>query len=544
MAGNAPGRVATGRLIVGLVMVLPACRGADDAGASSPPVSRDGASSSGGSDSGSKLDAAVISGPPGSASCTPSTLYGKDGELWQKDGRLIDVSFAGYHTGIDPIPNVTAPMRSVKDFGALGDGVTDDTQAFLDGIMAVTDGVLFVPEGRYVITQRLTIAKSNFVLRGQGMGTTTLFFPKSLGDIYGLTVSPGGTNWSFNGGLLTVMGADAGALLATVTANAPHGANQLMVSTTAGIQVGDWVRVLQTDNAGSLFKALYAGTAPGNVAEDGGTQVFRFYSRVTAVEANSITLERTLPFQVDTTWTPEVRAAKPSVREVGIENLTVEMLGTPYPGHFMEHGYNAIYYTNVFDSWVRDVQILNADFGVSIYASFFCTVTGVILDSNFDRGPSNGHHGLNSARGADVLFTKFDVRKKYVHDLTVDGYTMGTVFSDGTGLDLNMDHHGRAPYGTLWTNLNLGRGTRAFASGGASNRLPCTAAYTTLWNVTATAPVGFPAAGFGPLMNFVGVTGTTGTAPAGYAVENIPAENLCQPDLYQAMLARRLQRQQ
>jgi hypothetical protein len=540
MAGNAQSRVATGRLIASLIMAIPnlgvlaACQGSGSQG-KSPNPSPDGRAGSG--DSGVARDGSVNSG------CTPSTIFGKSGELWKKDGRLIDVSYAGYHTGVDPIPNVAGPMRSVKEFGAVGDGVADDTQAFLDGIMTLAEGVLLVPAGRYMITQRLTISKSNFVLRGEGMDKTTLFFPKSLGDIYGLTVSPGGTNWSFNGGLLTVSGSDTGAVLATVTANAPHGTNQLMVSTTSGIQVGDWVRVLQTDNAGSLFMALYAGTAPGNVAEDGGTQVFRFYSRVTAVEANSLTLERTLPFQVDTNWMPEVRAAKPSVREVGIESLTVEMLGTPYPGHFQEHGYNAIYYTGTFDSWVRDVQILNADFGVSIYASFFATVTGVILDSNFDRGPSNGHHGLNSARGADVLFTKFDVRKKYVHDLTIDGYTMGTVFSDGKGLDLNMDHHGRAPYGTLWTNLDLGRGTRAFASGGASNRLPCTAAYTTLWNVTAAAPVGFPARGFGPLMNFVGVTGTTGAPPtADYSVENIPAESLCQPDLYQAMLARRQQR--
>jgi hypothetical protein len=51
--------------------------------------------------------------------------------------------------------------------------------------------------------------------------------------------------------------------------------------------------------------------------------------------------------------------------------------------------------------------------------------------------------------------------------------------------------------------------------------------------------VGFPAAGFGPLMNFVGVTGTEGGAPASYSVEPVPSQKLCQKDLYEAMVAAR-----
>jgi hypothetical protein len=68
------------------------------------------------------------------------------------------------------------------------------------------------------------------------------------------------------------------------------------------------------------------------------------------------------------------------------------------------------------------------------------------------------------------------MKQKYVHDLTVDGYAMGTVWSQGQG---RRHEHGpprpRAPYGTLWTDLDLGRGTRAFDNGGAGNRLPPTA---------------------------------------------------------------------
>jgi hypothetical protein len=163
-------------------------------------------------------------------------------------------------------------------------------------------------------------------------------------------------------------------------------------------------------------------------------------------------------------------------------------------------------------------------------------VTEVVLDGNVDEALV-GHHGLNSARGSDIWFTRFDLRKKYVHDLTVDGYALGTVYSKGKGVDLDMDHHGRAPYGTLWTDIDLGKGSRAFNNGGASNRLPPTASYTTVWNLRPTATVAFPPSDYGPNMNFIGAG--KGTARSDWSVEDIPTAKLCQPDLHEAMLARR-----
>jgi hypothetical protein len=467
---------------------------------------------------------------PQNPNCTPSKLYGKTGELWKPDGRLIDGGYAGYHTGLDPIPVVEGPTRSVTELGAKGDDMVDDTAAFIAGI-AATDGVLLVPAGRYIITKQLDIKKSHFVLRGEGMGKSILYFPRPLSE-----VSTAGTNWSFNGGFLTVSGTDEGPVIGMVTTNAPRGARALKVSATTGVKVGDWVRIVQTDKGGTLFRALYGDMHDGNTAEDGGSEVFHFYSKVTAVDAGTVTLERTLPFQLDTSWSPQLRAVMPTAREVGVEGLTFEMASVPYPGHFNEKGYNAIYYVGAHDSWVRNVQVLNADLGISIYHSFFVTVTDVVLDAYDGRGGLIGHHGLNSARGADIWFTRFDMRKKYVHDLTVDGYAMGTVWSKGKGVDINMDHHGRAPYGTLWTDLDLGKGTRPFANGGAGNRLPPTAAYTTVWNVGGGS-LGLPPASEGPLLNFV--ASAKGTPPAGWSVEEIRPADLCQPDLHEAMLARR-----
>ncbi len=85
-----------------------------------------------------------------------SALWGEHGELWTPKSRLPDFSFAGYHSGNVPIPNV--PIKaSVKEFGAKGDGQADDSQAFLDAIAAVSDGAVLIPAGRYKITRVLKI---------------------------------------------------------------------------------------------------------------------------------------------------------------------------------------------------------------------------------------------------------------------------------------------------------------------------------------------------------------------------------------------------
>lgn len=479
--------------------------------------------------------------PASRASCTASTLYGAQGEAWTASGRLLDYGYAGYRTGSEPLPLPAGPVLNVVDLGARPDDGEDDTQAFLAAIATSSGGVIQVPAGRFVLSQRLEITKPNLVLRGAGRERTTLYFPRSLGELYGLEFNDAGqSNWSFSGGFLTVQGSMGGGLLARVTAAAPRGQRTLQVSTTAGLQAGQWVRLLQTDVGGSLLRAYHGGFYPGDVGEDVGRQAFRFLSRIEAVGAGTITLERALPLDVEPAWSPELRAVAPSVREVGIEDLTIELAATRYPGHFRENGYNAIYLNGVMDSWVKNVAILNSDYGVNVNGSYFCTVADVALGTTADRGPLVGHHALTSAGGADNLFTRFDVRNTFVHDLSIDSYTLGAVWADGRGVDLNLDHHGRGNYGTLWSKLDLGAGSRAFASGGSAPlRMPHSGARTTVWNVTSARDLALPATDFGPLLSFVALRGSTGRASADWHVEPLAAAGLCQDDLHAAMLARR-----
>ena len=84
--------------------------------------------------------------------------------------------------------NVQAKLRqtvSVKDFGAVGDGVTDDTaaiQAALTHVQQTNKWVLYFPEGIYLTSQTLDITKSEGNIVGSGSKTTVIRLTNDLAE--------------------------------------------------------------------------------------------------------------------------------------------------------------------------------------------------------------------------------------------------------------------------------------------------------------------------------------------------------------------------
>jgi hypothetical protein len=186
-----------------------------------------------------------------SSSCVYSSLWGVSGEKWHAAGRLPDFSYAGYHAGEAKIPNAPAKWNFKRNFHAKGDGRTDDSAALLNAIQSITNGVLFIPEGTYVIAQRIDISKGNLVLRGAAPGKTILLFPNSLTDLLGNKAKGTETSqWSFRPGLVNVTGKDpinGETRLAAVTAPAKRGDKTLQLSNKISVAKGEWIRLVESD---------------------------------------------------------------------------------------------------------------------------------------------------------------------------------------------------------------------------------------------------------------------------------------------------------
>ncbi len=476
-----------------------------------------------------------------------SELWGQRGEKWRPDGPLPDFSFAGYQRGEKPIPTVKR-VASVRDFGAKGDGKTDDTEAIRNAIDGSADGAILFPSGRYLVSDIIEIRKGGIVLRGEGPEKTVIVFTRGLEAIKpSPTKNDGGqptTAWSWGGGLISVSGRTLTSGTAIpVTGQASRGSTTLMAEGHSFAE-GDEILFTMADKVGTLVDYLYRGKA-GNASGIKGSYTKRVSQvfRVTAARPNAIEVDRPLRFDTRKEWEPTVATFAPDVTEVGFEEIGFECPEEPYAGHFKEKGFNPIEIKNAAHCWVKNVKMTNADNGPFL-RGVFGTVDGIVLTATKKRtGPEGmtGHHGV-SLEGADCLCTRFTIDTMFYHDVTVSGASTGNVFSKGSGVNFNMDHHRWGPYENLFTDIDAGKGTRLFASGGGGNRGNHTAAGATFWNIRTKESQMWPSR-LGPdRMNVVGlkIPGKDIKDPQGRWLETIGPGKIEPPDLHEAMLQRRL----
>lgn len=493
------------------------------------------------------LLAALIGFPSlGLVAAEHSQLWGPAGENWSPQSRLPDFSHAGYHRGEEPLPNVPRGV-SVRDFGAKGDGVADDTKAFQDAIAKTAPGAIEVPAGRYRITGLLEITRPGVVLRGAGPDQSVLFFSTPLNDIkpnWGATTTGERTsNYSWSGGFITVRGSFESARLTGITAPASRGDQRVQVASTAGLMIRQEVELYQTDTReNSLAAHLYSGDA-GPLANLKGRARMSLVTRITRIDGNTVEFDRPLRCDLRAEWKPQVRAFSPTVTGSGVEELGFEFPVTPYRGHFTELGFNPVALSDVANCWVRNIRVRNADSGPYVGGAFN-TVDGVVLESDrpVDNQNCTGHHGI-SLSGTDNLAINFDIQTQFIHDITVSGYCSGNVTARGRGANLSLDHHRTAPNENLFTDLDAGAGTRLWKGGGGAALGKHCGTRGTFWNIRSATPLNYPPADFGPpTMNLVGLETRqrTETSPDGKWFEAVPPTDLQPRNLHEAQLRRRL----
>ncbi len=476
-----------------------------------------------------------------------SALWGSRGEQWDPQGRLPDFSFAGYHRGERSLPDQPADI-SIREFGAVGDGTTDDTAAFQRAVMEAAGKVIAIPAGRYVITDFIDIRHSGTVLRGVGPEQSVIVVPKPLEEIRSnMGATTGGrptSNYSWSGGIFRARGTWEQKELAKVTAPALRGHATLFVDRCDSLAVGDEVRLEMRDDADKTFSVHVYNNDPGDIGKLKKSRAL-WIARVVEIDAakQSIRLDRALRTDVRPEWTPGLFPARSTVEEIGIENLAFEFPVTPYLGHFTEAGYNAIAFSNVRNSWVRNVEIRHADSGLFVSGAN-STITNIVWKSDRKRDTgrnSTGHHGITLS-GTDLLLCEFDLQTKFIHDITMSRGSAGNVVLNGKGEDITFDHHKYANHSNLFCNIDAGEGTNIFRSGGGAKLGRHCGAWSTWWNIRTVRPVKLPPGWSPEMINIVGVVSDsqTVTEVGGRWFEVIAPEELRPANLYESQLTRRL----
>jgi len=92
-----------------------------------------------------------------------------------------------------------AEFVSVKDFGAVGDGVADDTaaiQACIDAVGALMDGVVFFPTGKYRITTSLNLTNGRVSLKGSSSNRDDSVIIGDTGEDFAIDMTGSDNRWT------------------------------------------------------------------------------------------------------------------------------------------------------------------------------------------------------------------------------------------------------------------------------------------------------------------------------------------------------------
>lgn len=456
-----------------------------------------------------------------------------------------DYSYAGYREGKN-IPTDFASYKKVDvtEFGAIANDGKDDTEAFRHALKVKAPSLVIIPEGVFDFSDILEMTQSHQVLSGQGEGKTILKFHKGLEELYPKPVKNGGgkqtSRYSWSGGFIQIKGRVNKLAQTKITSKSSRLSEWLEVEDTKGFAVGDEIVVRQyhqTNNG--LLEHLYVGDTDDISKSKPGMQ-FDFPARIVEISQNKLRLDRGCRTGVNPAWDAEVFKPEYSIAESGLQNFTVKFPEHHYKGHFKEVGFNVLEAGGMAHCWVKNLEIVNCDSGLFVRGTQ-CTIENVVIRSPGVKADSKGfvgHHGITLS-GTNHLLRNFEYKDVFIHDITLGLGASGQVVTDGKAKNLSLDHHKRAPNTNLFTNIDLGKGTRFLASGGGPKIGRNSAAWSTFWNMKSEQAVTIPS-NFAPKeLIFVGVDAENLDAFLRYkkSLQREPSEI---GNLYSYQLAKRL----
>ncbi|PSC75203.1 band 7 [Micractinium conductrix] len=267
--------------------------------------------------------------------------------------------------------------------------------------------------------------------------------------------------------------------LAVDVAAAKHGG--VVEGAAAKGTVGAWV---YGDNVAD------SGPTSGAVAKDSVSLA----ARVVSIDGDYIVLDRDLPFPIMDGWDGVVTQYNPSVQGSGMERLTIAFDHATIGAHFSERGYNAIQFRGASNVWMRQVDIVNSDNGIFVNWVDRSTFEDVRL---FNTGPRweaeewrrgvNGHHGISLGPGSHGNLIQRVFLDKFEHDVAVSFGATLNVLRQLKSVDANLDHHRAGPFANLFTDMDVGYGTRWYFSGGQDDRGAYSGVGSTFWNAQTPA---------------------------------------------------------
>jgi hypothetical protein len=360
---------------------------------------------------------------------------------------IANVSYAGYHLG-DRLPSsrpATTVNVKASPFHAAGDGVTDDTEAIRQALRSVerTGGVVFFPDGEYLLSNALFVHGSNTRLEGQSRDGTRLVFTRSLDAALGPNDDDHGqSRWQWAGGLVWFAprshytypkagerlrwrgdGWTGGAIVTSLSAPRARGERTLEVAKTAGLRPGALVLVA-VDASDELSAAGWRREPRVRREGQGPSDGVRWPVEIAAIDGNLVTLKQPLRFDLPLALHPRLQSVEEGmIRDCGLERMTLVMKRDPRwakLGIAPSFGWNGPFFQDTLHGFAREVTVVDADeiFGTAASKSITFSDVKAVLTTE-ERQEVRGF--AVRAASHDVLIERLEAEPGYVLRARLEG---------------------------------------------------------------------------------------------------------------------------
>jgi hypothetical protein len=463
---------------------------------------------------------------------TPAILHStNESNVW-----LPDYSYAGYHFGEKEIPNADqGTIFNVTDFGAVPGDNLDDSEAIMAALKASSEiqehARITFPAGRFIIKKPVYIERNNVVLSGAGSGEngTVLYFPIPMKDLpvpealyelkkylvdYNKTQKTNDLGekidplpfslYSWSGGFLwfRVPGVrvkrylsdfDVPQEVLAKLVSGKRGEHELEAALPLTVSEGEIVEIQWYNTEGehsSLLKHIYLDTGAVNIGSNHWNNpespLVTQQVQIVEIKGNKIKIKTPLMLDIRPEWKTAMVAWE-HLEEVGIEGFRMEFPLTPGKPHHVEDGYNAIYFTRIFNGWAKDIVFHNADNGILTEEACNMTIQDITT-----QGERLAHYSVVVSGSHNILVKDLKVYNPVRHALSFNTLATRSVYLDCSIYTQPMlDQHSGLNHQNLFDHILLVDSTitkennkfMPFTEGGAAYWKPASASYSTFWNI-------------------------------------------------------------
>jgi hypothetical protein len=296
-----------------------------------------------------------------------------------------------------------ATIVNVKEFGALGDGQTDDFDAITNAIASLSGklGMVYFPSGNYLINSPLSVPDST-ILQGNTSDSTTLAFDLNQQAIDCISISKG-----------------QGSGFAPVELVGPMDSNWFTMDDISGLATNDYIELRETNGSWDVVPIEWAENSVGQIVQ------------IESIAGDTVFLKSPLRIGYEMELQPEVRKITPVVN-AGVMCLKIKRADSPAEGAGSNIVFN--YAARCMVKGVESDTSVGSHISINMCANILISGCYIHHAFTYDGAGTRGY-GVTLSQHSSECLVENNIFKHLRHAMMVKTGSNGNIFAYNFSLE-------------------------------------------------------------------------------------------------------------